>query len=134
MLGPMSVRRRSQRIVLVLIGTVALPACTPNTPGFVHDRYASLEDCSADWGRPDVCDREDDVHTSPGAFGRGILYRGPTYPAGDREQAQNQAFYQARRLGVLDQAATGPVSHAIEHGVPSRGGFGSSAHAFGHLG
>jgi hypothetical protein len=29
MLGAMSVRRRSQRVILVLIGTAALPACTP---------------------------------------------------------------------------------------------------------
>jgi uncharacterized protein YgiB involved in biofilm formation len=130
----MSLRRRSHRIALVLIGTVALPACTPDTPSVVHDRYASLNDCSADWGRPEVCDREDGTRPSYGGVGGGIFFRGPSYSAGGREQAQIQALDQARRVGVLDQAATGLSNHAIEHGVPSRGGFGALAHTFGRLG
>ena len=130
----MSKLRRSRQIALVLIGTAALPACTPN-PRAVHDRYASLEDCTADWGRSEVCAQDDDRHSSWwGGTGPHIWYRGPSYPVGDRAGAQVDARREALRLGALDPAATTTGSHAIEQAVPSRGGFGSSAHFFGRLG
>ena len=128
-------RHRSQRIVLVLIGAAALPACMPVTQRVVHDRYASREDCSADWGRPDVCDRDDDSRALAGSFGGPrINYRGPSYPEGGREGAQYEARRQALQLGALDTAPLRVGTHAIEQSVPSRGGFGSSAHFFGRLG
>jgi uncharacterized protein YgiB involved in biofilm formation len=131
----MSTQRRTRQIVLALIGTATLPACTPSTHGVVHDRYASLEDCSADWGRPDVCDRDDDSRPLAGNFGGPrIIYRGPSYPAGGREGAQYEARRQALQLGAVDMAPLRVGTHAIEQSVPSRGGFGSSAHFFGRLG
>jgi uncharacterized protein YgiB involved in biofilm formation len=131
----MSKYRRSRRIVLVLIGAATLPACTPDSQRAVHDRYASLEDCSADWGRPGVCDREENHSPLAGNFGGPrILYRGPDYPAGERWGAQSQAIDQARLVGALDQHALAPGNRAIEAAVPTRGGFGSSAHSFGRLG
>ena len=133
----MSKRRRSKHIVLALIGAAALPACTPVAQQrAVHDRYASLEDCSADWGRPEVCDRDDDNRPSAGYFGShgGVFYRGPSYPEGGRPQAQSEARSEAVRLGALDALAPGAGNHAIEQSVPTRGGFGASAHHFGRLG
>jgi uncharacterized protein YgiB involved in biofilm formation len=131
----MSKYRRSHRIVLVLIGTAALPACLPDSQRAVHDRYASLEDCSADWGRPEVCDREDNRSPLAGNFGGPrIMYRGPDYPADNRWGAQYQARDQARLVGALDQNALVPGNRAIEAAVASRGGFGASAHSFGRLG
>jgi uncharacterized protein YgiB involved in biofilm formation len=129
----MSKLRRSRQIALVLIGTAALPACTP-TPRAVHDRYASLEDCSADWGRPEVCEQDDDRRSWWGGSGSHVWYRGPSYAEGDRGQAQTEARREALRLGALGMSASAPGSHAIEQAVPSRGGFGSSAHFFGRLG
>jgi hypothetical protein len=137
----MSVRRSSRQIMLVLIGTAALPACSP-TPAPVHDRYASLEDCTADWGRPEACDREPASGTAAGGTGggpwsgRGFVFRGPDYRAGDRALAQYEARDAAVRLGALQSFEAGPTSHAIEHAVPSasRGGFGSLSHVFGRLG
>jgi len=127
--------RRSQSIALVLIGAAALPACTPAPQRVVHDRYASLEDCSADWGRPEVCDQDNDNRPLAGHFGGPTtVYRGPSYPEGDREQAQYLARRQAVQLGALDPTAPRAGTHAIEQSVPSRGGFGSSAHFFGRLG
>jgi uncharacterized protein YgiB involved in biofilm formation len=128
-------RRRSRQIALVLIGTVALPACTPDAPRVVHDQYASLEDCAADWGRPEVCDRDDRSGPWAGNFGGPrIVFRGPNYPVDDRVQAQYEAREQARALGSLDANAVGFGNRAIEPAVPSRGGFGASAHFFGRLG
>jgi uncharacterized protein YgiB involved in biofilm formation len=130
----MSKLRRSRQIALALIGAAALPACTPAPPRLMHDRYASLEDCSADWGRPEVCDQDEANRGGWGGTGPRIGYRGPSYPEGDRGAAQYQAQREALRLGALDPTARGPGSHAIEQAVPSRGGFGSSAHFFGRLG
>jgi uncharacterized protein YgiB involved in biofilm formation len=130
----MSKLRRSKQIALVLIGTAALPACTPAPPRVVHDRYASLDDCSADWGRPEVCEQDDANRPRSGGTGPLIWYRGPSYPEGDRGQAQGEARREAFRIGALDSAAPAFGNHAIEQAVPSRGGFGSSAHFFGRLG
>jgi uncharacterized protein YgiB involved in biofilm formation len=126
--------RRSQRIALVLIGAATVPACTPAPQRVVHDRYASLQDCAADWGRPEVCDQDDNRPLAGQFGGPRILYRGPSYPQGDREEAQYQARRQAIQLGALDPASPRSGTHAIEQAVPSRGGFGASAHFFGRLG
>jgi len=130
----MSTSRRTRHIALVLIGTAALPACMPAGQRVVHDRYASQEDCSADWGRPEVCDQEDSRSLTGGYGGPGIFYRGPSYPQGDRPVAQFEARQQAFRLGALDATSPSFGNHAIEQSVPSRGRFGSSAHSFGRLG
>jgi uncharacterized protein YgiB involved in biofilm formation len=131
----MAKRRRSQHIVLALIGAAALPACTPVAQQrAVHDRYASREDCAADWGRPEVCDQDDDSRPMAHVGGPRVVYRGPSYPEGDRPQAQYEARKEALRLGALDAMAPGAGNHAIEQSVPTRGGFGASAHHFGRLG
>ena|SRR5882724_3296613 len=131
----MSKSRRTRHIALVLIGTAALPACVPAGQRVVHDRYASLADCSADWGRPEVCDQEQESRSLAGGYGGPrIFYRGPSYPEGDRPVAQSEARQQAFRLGALDATSPSPSGHAIEQSVPSRGGFGSSAQSFGRLG
>jgi len=141
------VRRRSRQIVLVLIGAAGLPGCSPHPPAIVHDRYASLDDCTADWGRPEQCDREDSNAAPIGIWpgngpGNGagfgspgrILFRGPDYAVGERQQSQYRAREQAYRSGMLSEMPAGPSSLAIEHAVPSRGGFGSMSHLFGRLG
>ncbi len=130
----MSKRRRSREVALVLIGAAAIPGCMPE-PRVVHDRYASLEDCAADWGRPEVCNRDDDRRPLPGNYGGAprVIYSGPSYPEGDRPFAQSEARQQAVRLGAMNVAAPVTPGHALDS-VPARGGFGSSAHFFGRLG
>lgn len=133
--------RRTRHITLVLIGTAALPACSPGGPTVVHDRYATLEDCKADWGRPQDCDREDPSTVRfGGGYGGGFggggqpVFRGPDYPVGERAEAQVRAAEKAYRSGEARTMPLGPTSHAIEHAVPSRGGFGSMGHFFGRVG
>ena len=72
-------RRSSTQITLVLIGTVTLVGCGQQSTPSARDHYASLEDCAADWGRPESCER---VQSSghPGGF----LFWGPLYAAGAR--------------------------------------------------
>ena len=52
----------------------------------VQDNYRSLEDCQADWGRPEWCERVADSRSRSG-----FAYRGPSYSAGSRASAQSQA-------------------------------------------
>lgn len=144
--------RRSRQITLVLIGAAALPGCSPGGPTIVHDRYASLEDCTADWGRPESCDREDSPPPRAGVSwgggggwggpgtGGGVVFRGPDYPVGERSESQLRALRSVVPGGSPGAMPSGPVTHAIEHAVPSlsaapsRGGFGSMSHFFGRLG
>jgi len=117
-------RHRSQRIVLVLIGAAALPACMPVTQRVVTDRYASLEDCSADWVGPDVCDRDDESRPLAGNFG-GLAYLSePELPRGRPRGAQYEARRQACNSARVDMSPLRVGTHAIEQSVPSRGGFG----------
>lgn len=116
-------RRSSTQITLVLIGTAALVGCTQEQASMKRDQYASLEDCAADWGRPESCER---VQSSgiPG----GLLFWGPAYALGARSNASNDA----RRFsnpGLVDPARQGRAIGSTN--VPtSRGGFGSSSRSF----
>jgi hypothetical protein len=73
----MSRRRSSTQITLVLIGTVTLAGCSQQSAPAARDHYASLEDCAADWGRPESCER---VQSS--GYPGGGLFWGPAYALG----------------------------------------------------
>jgi uncharacterized protein YgiB involved in biofilm formation len=117
--------RSSRRITLVLIGSAAVAACSPDAPKMARDHYASLEDCAADWGRPENCDRVQSSGYPAGAF----IFRGPAYAATNRDGARSEAFEDARRLGragLVDPARQGrAIGSALE--PTARGGFGSRA-------
>jgi len=116
-------RRCSTQITLVLIGTAALGGCSQQQAPLARDQYASAEDCAADWGRVESCER---VQSSgiPGGF----LFWGPAYAAGARGSALNDA----RRAGnpnLVDPARQGRSIGSSP--VPTaRGGFGSSSRSF----
>jgi putative membrane protein len=61
----------------------------------VRDHYATLEDCIADWGRREHCDRV----RSSGYDGGSIVFRGPAYPPGAREAYRRDALMDGRRSG-----------------------------------
>lgn len=127
-------RRASVHVTLVLIGAAALTGCSsePETPR-ARDTYLTLDDCAADWGRPDYCERQQ-VTTSAGSS---TYFHGPTYFVPFRDSAQAEARDGARRLGIAP-SAEGPSNRAIGRtsvapssaGSTSRGGFGSSARGF----
>lgn len=149
--SPVPVRRASRSITLVLIGSAAsLAACSPDIePSYQRDHYASIEDCAADWGRPESCEPAAGSALSQGGTGGGTgggyYYRGPIYSSGYRNNAQAAAREQARsegraisNLAPSDRsvARSGPAtrsstSSGVRGSSPTaRGGFGSSSRSF----
>jgi len=128
-------RRASTHVTLVLIGAAALQGCGTelDTTQRAQDTYLSLDDCAADWGRPEYCERQ---QVTTGA-GTSTYFHGPMYYPPFRDSAQTQARDEARRAG-LTQASGTPTNRSIGRttlGSPaasgtSRGGFGSSARLF----
>jgi hypothetical protein len=142
------VRRASRNITLVLIGSAAsLAACSPDIePSYQRDHYASVEDCAADWGRPESCEPAAGSALNQGGTGSGYYYRGPIYSSGFRNNAQAAAREQARsegraisNLAPSDRsvARSGPTTRSStssggmrSSGPTARGGFGSSSRSF----
>lgn len=127
-------RRASAHVTLVLIGAAALTGCSsePETPR-ARDTYLTLDDCAADWGRPDYCERQ---QVTTGA-GSSTFFHGPAYFVPYRDAAQAEARDAARRAG-LAPPREGPGNRSIGRttlapsstGTTARGGFGSSARGF----
>ena len=125
-------RRASTRISLVLIGAAALAACDQSSTKMARDHYASVEDCAADWGRPENCDRVQSSGYPAGAF----IFRGPPYAVANRAGARQEAIQEAQRTGrpaLVDPTRQGrAIGSAIEPTV--RGGFGSRSRSFSSFG
>ncbi|MEG1834361.1 MAG: hypothetical protein RR101_13320 [Burkholderiaceae bacterium] len=123
--------RSSAQIALVLIGVGGtLAGCSQQTPQEVtRDRYATLEDCAADWGRPEACDA--DKASAPRAGGM-PFFLGPMYPFGFRGNAQAAAWGEAHRLGRTPAPGVMPADRSIGRtpSMTQRGGFGSSGSRF----
>lgn len=126
-------RRASTRVTLVLIGTAALQGCgDPELAPRARDTYLSQDECAADWGRPDYCERQE---VTTGA-GHSVYFRGPAYYEPYRDRAQAEAREAARRAGanVADSSpsnrSVGRTSIASSARTTSRGGFGSSGRMF----
>ena len=121
-------RRSSRQITLVLIGTAALASCSQQETTTTRDQYASLEDCAADWGRPEHCEPV----RSSGVPG-GLLFWGLPYAAGLRNQVQTGALNDARRSGsaFVDPSRQGrAIGKATVPAPTARGGFGSSSRSY----
>jgi uncharacterized protein YgiB involved in biofilm formation len=125
-------RRASARVTLVLIGAAALSGCEQPAPKMARDHYASLEDCAADWGRPEHCDRVQSSGYPGGAF----VFRGPPYAVANRDAARQEAFGDARRLGRSELADPSRQGRAIGSAIEptARGGFGARARSFSSFG
>ena len=127
-------RRVSAHVTLVLIGAAALNACSsePETPR-ARDTYLTLDDCAADWGRPEYCEKQ---QVTTGA-GTSTYFHGPTYYMPYRDIAQTEARDEARRAGAMP-LREGPSNRSIGRttvapasmGSTARGGFGASARGF----
>jgi uncharacterized protein YgiB involved in biofilm formation len=126
----MARRRASRNITLVLIGTAALAGCSQEAPKMARDHYATLEDCAADWGRPEHCDRVQSSGYPAGAF----IFRGPAYAAANRGFARQEALHEAQRSGrLLDPTRQGrAIGSALE--PTTRGGFGARARSCSSFG
>jgi hypothetical protein len=123
-------RRASKRVTLVLAGAAALQGCglAPDSTPRAQDTYLSLEECQADWGRPEHCERQE-IRTGAGPS---TYFRGPAYYEPDRERAQRQAHEAARRAGVaVPDERPGNRSVGRVAAAPSARTFGTARRGFG---
>jgi uncharacterized protein YgiB involved in biofilm formation len=124
--------RASRNISLVLIGTAAFSGCEQPPQAMARDHYATVEDCAADWGRAESCDRVQSSGYPGGAF----IFRGPPYAVGARDSARTLAFGEAERGGrsaLVDPSRQGrSIGTALE--PTTRGGFGARSRSYSSFG
>jgi hypothetical protein len=124
--------KRSTAVQLVLLGSaMGLQGCDGAALPLQQQRYTSLEQCRHDWGDPADC-------KAAQANGSGAYYFGPRYYWDGSSGRPVAVDPDGTTRGINNSRITssGSVSGAVtEHaGSFSRGGFGSSAHAFGGRG
>lgn len=122
-------RRASKHISLVLIGSASLlGGCGPAPQErALRDHYGSVEDCAADWGRPENCEP-----AYAGSSGGGYIFRGPAYHGAYRNDAQDEARRQAGKAGLAPSDRS--ISRVAAPAGTARGGFGSSARGYSSSG
>lgn len=128
---PMSPRKRSSAVTLVLAGSLA--GCS-GEPVPQQDAYRALEDCVRDWGHASQCSPvRDDRYASS-------YFYGPTYFGARRGDGRPRpspnamdAFDPPRGTAVSAQARRGalPTGGHATAGASARAGFGSTASARG---
>jgi uncharacterized protein YgiB involved in biofilm formation len=127
-------RRASKHITLVLIGSASLLAgCSPSPQDqLVRDHYGSVEDCAADWGRPESCEPAYRNGSSGSSGGGGYIFRGPAYYGAYRSDAQAEARQQAGKAGLAPSDRS--ISRVTAPSGTARSGFGSSARSYSSSG
>jgi hypothetical protein len=121
--------KRSTYVQLVLLGSaLGLYACDEVRQDLKQQKYASLDECRRDWGDPADCRQSFPVSGQP------VYYYGPRY-YWDPNLARPIAVDADGSTRVVSNAritSAGSESGATSRvGSFTRGGFGSSAHAFG---
>lgn len=134
-------RRASKHISLVLIGSASLLAgCSPAPEDrLLRDHYGSVEDCAADWGRPENCEpayASNSGSSTGGGYG-GYIFRGPPYYGAYRNDAQAEARQYSGKAGLAPSdrsisRVTAPGGTSLSG--TSRSGFGSSARSYSSSG
>lgn len=114
-------RLRSRHLTLVLISAAVAAGMTgcgrlESGSATQRDVYASMEDCQADWGRPDDCEMVDEGRS---ATGRKVWY-GPRYSSRTHTST-----------GYSTTPRSGSRSKGTVSSTPTRGGFGASASRHG---
>jgi hypothetical protein len=139
--------KRSARVRLVLLGSaVGLYACDNGSHDLFRQRYNSLEECRRDWKDPDDCKPVGGAGASGGSgswggsggtgvSGNGGYYYGPRYYWDPRSggPVEVRPDGSTRSLGNAHSSGEGVHFGGVRMGAGfvSRGGFGSSARAFG---
>jgi len=136
---------------LVLLGSaVGLHACDNGTHDLFRQRYNSLEECRRDWGNPDDCKPVAGTGAAggTGSWGSssgsggpggsahgGYYYYGPRYywDARSGNPVEVRPDGSTRSIGSSQLGGEGVHFGGVRMGAGfvSRGGFGSSARAFG---
>lgn len=117
--------RKSTAVPLVLAASTVLSSCSKS---YHQDEYASFNDCTKDWERPELCQARQTGSSSTSTSGgsgssSGWRYYGPSYEEGQRDALQRNVRGQS---GFNSAKPTS--NHSIGRSV-SRGGFGGSGHS-----
>ena len=98
--------KRSKAITLVfLTGALLLPACDEEES--LRNKYASWDDCIADYKDPSKCTRSEERSATGGYYWHGPWYTASRFTS----VSHNPGYSSGRSVGI------------------ARGGFGSSGHA-----
>jgi hypothetical protein len=126
--SPVRRRRASAQMTRLLVASplVWLAGCAPQpAPVLQQDRYASKQDCVADWGEEDQCVEDKDNVRGSGNW-RTPYYYGPTYWSNDRARLTRQSLEASRKL-----ASGAPQGSGMRaDGNRPRSGFGSTGRVF----
>lgn len=142
--------RRTQSLSLVLV-PILLAACGSEIPDEQQrDVYTKFEDCMADWGKTELCERlgeadakqfaESTTGVTGGGSGSHLIFWGPSYYSGDRAVMYNgQAVAPTANRAMSKPFAVRSTSSAAaksSRATPrttsvSRGGLGGIGRAVG---
>jgi hypothetical protein len=122
--------KRSTYVQLVLLGSAAgLYSCSEAPQALQQQRYASREECGHDWGDPAICTQ------TPGSNGLSGYYWGPRYYWDPNIGRPVAVASDGSTRSISNTHITSEGSHSggvtTSAGSFARGGFGSSARAFG---
>jgi hypothetical protein len=125
--------KQSTSVGLILLGSaMGLYYYDGGAQKLQQQRYASLDQCVHDWGDPANCTHPSGTVAQPG------YYYGPRYywDSGSGRPIAVAADGSTRSIGNARITSAGSVEGGITSraGSIARGGFGSSAHAFGGIG
>lgn len=89
-----------REISLIALLSASLVACDPGSQIVQRDVYHSLEECVADWGELELCERQQKQNeekakavASAGNTAAAIIFFGPSYHGNDRYVAHNGQTY-----------------------------------------
>lgn len=144
----MKKRKQASPIMLVLVpALLAISGCTGDETQ--RDVYTRFEDCVADWGKPELCQKIAEAEAKEFAQNQGvttgggsspIIFWGPSYYPGDRAVTFNGQTYEPKANRAMSRPFTvNSRSSSIARSSPgtarstsvSRGGFGGGARAAG---
>ena len=141
-------KRATQKLALVLVpALLAMSGCASDETQ--RDVYTRFEDCVADWGKPELCQKIAETEAKEFAQNQGvstgggmnpIIFWGPSYYPGDRAVTFNGQTYQPKTHRAMSRPFTvNSRSSSVAKSSPgtarstsvSRGGFGGGARAAG---
>jgi uncharacterized protein YgiB involved in biofilm formation len=149
--------KKTKNLSLVLVPWL-LAACGTEVPDQQRDVYTKMEDCVADWGKPELCAQIAEAEAkqfaqattgSSHSGGSSLIFWGPSYYPGDRAVSYNgQSYAPTNNRAMSKPFAIRSTSSAVAKASPatpsrgsaatssgstaSRGGFGHSGSSAGH--
>lgn len=131
---------KKTKVLTLILMPVILAGC--EDPQLHRDVYASREACLKDWNEADLCkdipEKDQAAVRSSGGYAHPVYYYGPQYYGGTRSVEylgrvhRPAANFSAGRAMNVGSSSISSIKSSP--GVPSRGGFGSTARGMSSAG